>query len=51
MISYIHINEEMCLYLTCSLDGTANLHNLWSDKLIRSFIHPKLAPIHSGILT
>ena len=51
MISFIHINEEMGLFLTCSLDGTANLHNLYDDKLIRTFVHPKLSPIHSAVLT
>ena len=28
MVSYIAINEEMNMYLTCSFDGTANLYNL-----------------------
>lgn len=32
MISTIHINEEMCLYMTCSFDGTANVYNLATDK-------------------
>jgi len=51
MISTIHINEDMKVYLTCSFDGSANLYNLWNDKFIRRFMHPKMAPIHSGILS
>ena len=50
IISMIHINEDMGMYITCSFDGTANLYNLWSDKIYRSFKHPKLAPIHSVVL-
>ena len=51
LISYINISEDLGNYLTCSFDGTCNLYNLWNDKLFRTFQHPKLAPIHSGILT
>lgn len=50
-ITSIFINEEMFMYTTCSLDGTANLYNLWNDKLMRTFRHPHLAPLHSVILT
>ena len=39
------------MYATCSQDGTCNIYNLWTDKLIRTFKHPHLAPIHSVILT
>lgn len=41
----------MGLYITSSLDGTANLYNWWNDKLIRTFKHPNLTPILSIILT
>ena len=41
----------MCMYLTSSFDGSVNIYNLWTDKFIRKFIHPKLSPIHSAILT
>lgn len=51
IISMIHINEDMCMYITCSYDGTANLYNLWTDKIQRTFKHPKLSPIHSVILS
>ena len=51
MVSMIHINEEMCMYITSSFDGTVNLYNLWNDKFFRTFKHPKLAPIHSALLT
>jgi WD40 repeat protein len=51
MISSIHINEDMCMYLTSSFDGSVNIYNLWTDKFTRKFIHPKLSPIHSAILT
>ena len=40
----------MCLFITSSFDGTANLYNLHSIKLIRSFRHPTLAPIYSVLL-
>lgn len=35
----------MCLYVTSSFDGTANLYNLWNDKILRVFSHPNLSPI------
>ena len=50
-ISSICINEEMCMYVTCSQDGTANLYNFWNDKLLRTLKHPYLSPLHSVILT
>ena len=40
----------MCLFVTGSFDGTANLYNLQTGKLIRTFVHPSLAPIYSVIL-
>ena len=51
MINFIHINEEMSMYLTCSFDGSVNVYNLWTDSHIRKFQHPKLYPIHSAVLT
>jgi WD40 repeat protein len=50
-VANIHINEDMCLYITSSFDGTANLYNFWTDSLIRTFKHPNLSPIHSVILS
>lgn len=41
----------MSMYVTSSLDGTANLYNLWNDKHIRTFRHPGLAPVHSAVIT
>ena len=38
------------MYITGSLDGSVNLYNLWTDKYLRTFHHPKLSPIHSAIL-
>ena len=49
-VSSIFINNDMCLFVTGSFDGTANLYNLYSGKLIRTFAHPKLAPIYSVLL-
>ena len=40
----------MCLFVTSSFDGTANLYNLHSARLIRTFRHPTLAPIYSVLL-
>ena len=40
----------MCLFVTGSFDGTVNLYNLHSVKLMRSFSHPTLAPIYSVVL-
>ena len=51
MITAIHVNEDLGMYITCSYDGTINLYNLWTDKFFRQFRHPKLAPIHAAILT
>lgn len=39
------------MYATSSYDGTTNLYNLWNDNLIRTFLHPNLAPIHSVIIS
>ena len=50
-ITLIHINEDMNMYLTSSLDGSVNLYNLWTDKYLRTFHHPKLSPIHSAVLS
>lgn len=47
----IFIDEKMSLFVTASFDGTANLYNLWSAKLIRSFRHPSYAPIYSVFLS
>ena len=41
----------MNLFLTSSYDGSANLYNLWTCKIIRSFSHPNLTAIHSGVIT
>ena len=49
-VSSIFINNEMCLFVTGSFDGTVNLYNLHSAKLIRTFCHPTLAPIYSVVL-
>ena len=49
-VSCIFINNEMCLFVTGSFDGTVNLYNLQSAKLMRSFSHPTLAPIYSVVL-
>ena len=51
MINFIHINEDMIMYLTCGLDGAVQVYNLWTDARIRRFTHPKLAPVHSAVLT
>ena len=50
-VSHIHINEDMNMYLTSSLDGSVKLYNLWNDSFIRCFQHPKLSPVHSAVLT
>ena len=49
-VSSIFINNEMCLFVTGSFDGTVNLYNLHTVKLIRTFYHPTLAPIYSVVL-
>ena len=49
-VSSIHINNEMCLFVTASFDGTVCLYNLHSVKLIRTFCHPNMAPIYSVVL-
>ena len=50
-VSFIFISEDMNMYLTCSLDGSVCLYNLWTDAFIRAFHHPKLSPLHSAVLT
>lgn len=49
-VSSIFINNEMCLFVTGSFDGTVNLYNLHTGKLLRTFCHPTLAPIYSVVL-
>lgn len=51
MVSQIHINEDMNMYLTCSFDGSVQLYNLATDRFLRAFRHPKLSPLHAAVLT
>ena len=39
-VSSMFMNEEMGLFVTGSYDGTANLYNLQTGKLVRTFKHP-----------
>jgi hypothetical protein len=47
-ITSIFISEEMCLFVTASLDGYVNMYNLWTAELIRSFTSQ--TPVYSAIL-
>jgi WD40 repeat protein len=49
-ITSIFINDEMNLFVTGSLDGTANMYNLWTAKRLRTFSHPILFPIQNVVL-
>jgi hypothetical protein len=51
MVSYISINEEMNMYLTCSFDGTANLYNLQDDHKFQHFSHPNSSPLSACVLS
>ena len=46
-VSCLHMNEEMCVFVTGSYDGTCNLYNMHSGKLLRTFKHPTMAPVYS----
>jgi len=48
-VSSIVIRDDMAVFVTASLDGTANLYSLCSVKLVRTFKHPQLSPIYSVI--
>lgn len=41
------MSEEMELFVTGSYDGTCNLYNLHTGKLLRTFKHPTLAPVYA----
>jgi len=49
-VTSIFISEDMCLFATASADGTLNIYNLWTAKLMRNFVQPHLLPIFSVIL-
>jgi WD40 repeat protein len=49
-ITSIFISEEMCLFATASTDGSINIYNLWTAKMIRNFFQPNLLPIYSVVL-
>ena len=40
----------MGLFVSGSYDGTCNLYNLHSGKLIRTFKHPTMAPVYSAFI-
>ena len=40
----------MNLFVSGSYDGTCNLYNFHSGKLIRTFKHPNMAPIYSAFI-
>ncbi len=45
-ISYIHISDDMQLFVTASADGTANVYTRSGrPKLLRTFLHPKQLPL------
>jgi WD40 repeat protein len=46
-VSSMFLNEEMDLFATGSYDGTCNLYNMHTGKLIRCFKHPTLAPVYA----
>ena len=51
-VSAVHVNEDMNMYGTASLDGTVNIYNLWSDKHMRTIEHPNnRTAINAVILT
>ena len=37
-VTSVFINDEMCLFATASSDGTINIYNLWTAKLIRNYV-------------
>jgi len=49
-VTSIFISEEMCLFVTSSTDGFANMYNLWTGTIIRTFQHPSGLPIYSAVL-
>mmetsp|Transcript_30338 Transcript_30338/g.46414 ORF Transcript_30338/g.46414 Transcript_30338/m.46414 type:complete len:147 (+) Transcript_30338:9459-9899(+) len=50
-VTSIFIHQDMQYFATASLDGTANLYNLWHLELLRCFRHPSLSPISSVVLS
>jgi WD40 repeat protein len=49
-VTSIFISDDMCLFATASTDGSLNIYNLWTAKLIRNFVQPHLLPIYSVVL-
>lgn len=45
MITSVFICNDLKAVISCSLDGTINLYNMYTGRFLRSYQHPKMRAI------